>query len=142
MDAVRKTDPTFTNYVPKTAAEAVDRYVRCRNNGLRPMLVPECLIACARGLKGKELDMFESWVINPQGDLDDVKLVETKSIREANDKIFEENLARITSQGLAFGSELPPLPADVRREVPSLERLQDEKEEKEAPEDALLPSTR
>ena len=43
-------------------------------------------------------------------------------------KIFEENLARITSQGLAFGSELPPLP------------VEDEKEEKDL-EDALLPST-
>ena len=128
MDAVRKTDPTFTNYVPKTAAEAVDRYVRCRTNGLRPMLVPECLIACARGLQGKELDMFETWVINPQGNLDDLEIVEIKGIREANDKIFEENLARITSQGLAFGSELPPLP------------VEDEKEEKDL-EDALLPST-
>ena len=42
MENVRKQDPTFTNFVPATAAEAVDRYVRCRKNGLKPMLVPEC----------------------------------------------------------------------------------------------------
>ena len=55
MNDVRKQDPTFTNFVPRTAAEAVDRYVRCRRNGLKPMLVPECLIACAAGLDAKQL---------------------------------------------------------------------------------------
>jgi hypothetical protein len=75
MQDVRKQDPTFTNFVPRTAAEAVDRYVRCRTNGLKPMLVPECLIACAVGLKNSELDKFEKWIINPNDDLDKVKLV-------------------------------------------------------------------
>ena len=41
MEDVRKQDPTYTNFVPRNAAEAVDRYVRCRKNGLKPMLVPE-----------------------------------------------------------------------------------------------------
>ena len=91
-----KVDPTFTNYVPKTAAEAVDRYVRCRNNGLKAMLIPECLIECARGLKEQELDKFEQWIINPSGDLSGVELVEQKGIREANDAVFQETLARVT----------------------------------------------
>ena len=81
MQDVRKQDPTFTNFVPRTAADAVDRYVRCRRNGLKPMLVPECLIACAVGLKGSELDNFEKWIINPNADLDKVKLVRDDSIR-------------------------------------------------------------
>jgi len=107
MQDIRKQDPTFTNFVPRTAAEAVDRYVRCRRNGLKPMLVPECLIACARGLQGSELDKFENWIINPTCDLDNVELVPMNSIREHNDAVFEENAARIEA-GLA--DEIPPLP--------------------------------
>ena len=125
MDLVRKSDPTFTNYVPRTAAEAVERFVRCRNNGLRPMLIPECLIECSRGLKGKELDMFESWMINPQGDLDNVPLVPMHSIREANDKIYEENLARV-SKDLSFSSVgLPPLPLEDEKKEEPAELAQD-----------------
>ena len=57
MRAIRKADPTFTHYVPRTAVEAVDRYVRCRKNGLRAVMVPECLIECAAGLPPAELDL-------------------------------------------------------------------------------------
>ena len=107
---VRKTDPTFTNFVPRTAAEAVDRFVRCRNNGLKAMLIPECLIACAKGLTGKELDMFESWVINPNGAIPaGVKLVEQREIREANDAVFQQNLERFEQMSI---DEEPPLPAE------------------------------
>ena len=105
---VWKADPSFTNFVPKTAVEAVDRFTRCTRNGLRPMLVPECLIACARGLNGEEMDRFEAWMINPSGDLADVKLVEQTAIRKANEKLFEENAERIERQ--ANGDELPPVP--------------------------------
>ena len=105
---VWKADPSFTNFVPKTAVEAVDRFTRCTRNGLRPMLVPECLIACARGLNGEEMDRFEAWMINPSGDLAGVKLVEQTAIRKANEKLFEENAERIERQ--ANGDELPPVP--------------------------------
>ena len=106
---VRKSDPTFTNFVPRTAAEAVDRFVRCRNNGLKAMLIPECLIACAKGLTGKELDMFEAWVINPNGTIPTDNLVEQREIREANDAVFEQNLERIERMNI---DEEPPLPAE------------------------------
>ena len=112
MEDVRKQDPTFTNFVPRTAAEAVDRYVRCRRNGLKPMLVPECLIACAVGLKGRELDKFEKWIINPNADLDKVKLVRDDSIRLHNEKIFKENLLRL---------ETPPLPRESDDEKKMME---------------------
>jgi len=111
MQDVRKQDPTFTNFVPKTAAEAVDRYVRCRKNGLKPMLVPECLIACAGGLKGTELDKFESWIINPNEDLDNVELVPFDSVRLANDAVYRENLLKHTT---------PPLPAQDDEKMPLL----------------------
>ena len=106
---VRKTDPTFTNFVPRTAAEAVDRFVRCRNNGLKPMLIPECLITCAKGLTGKELDMFEAWVINPSGAIPTDNLVEQRQICEANDAVFQQNLERFEQMSI---DEEPPLPAE------------------------------
>ena len=105
MEDIRKQDPTFTNFVPKTAAEAVDRYVRCRRNGLKPMLVPECLIACAVGLAGAELDNFEDWIINPNEDLDNVELVPDDTIRLYNDAIFKENCMRLEAN-----LETPPMP--------------------------------
>ena len=100
MQDVRKTDPTFTNFLAKTAVEAVDRYVRCRRNGLKPMLVPECLIQCARGLKGSELDKFEAWIIDPNGigSVDPKRLVPDSSICDANEKVFQETLKRIEEQ--------------------------------------------
>ena len=82
MEDIRKQDPCFTNFVPSTAAEAVDRFVRCRRNGLKPMLVPECLIACAAGLRGPELDKLEAWIITPNEDLDRGTLVPDDSIRK------------------------------------------------------------
>ena len=72
------------------------------------MMIPECLIQCSRGLDSKELDMFERWVINPQGNLDNIDLVETTALNEANDRIYQENLLRV---GAAM-DEVPPLPAE------------------------------
>ena len=110
MNTILKADPTFTNFVPKTAAEAVDRYVRCRRNGLKPMLVPECLITCARGLPAKELDLFEEWIINPNGSMENVELVPEDSIRLANDAVYRDNLRR-------FEDRTPPLPAEDEKEL-------------------------
>ena len=101
MEDVRKADPKFTNFVPRTATEAVDRYVRCRRNGLKPMLVPECLIECAKGLDEKQLDLFEAWCICPDRSLENVKLVPADTIRLANEAIYMENCKRIGE---------PPLP--------------------------------
>ena len=98
MKNLWKVDPTYTDYMPRTAEEAVGRYVRCRNNGLKPMLIPECLIQCSRGLNEKELDRFEQWVINPSEDLSEVDMVPANTIREANDKVFAENLERLTKK--------------------------------------------
>jgi hypothetical protein len=93
-----KADPTFTNYVPETAVEAVGRYVRCRKNGLAAMMIPECLIECSRGLTSAELDKFEQWVINPQADLSKLDLVEVTAIREANDDLWVEAVDRVTGK--------------------------------------------
>ena len=122
MEDVRKQDPTFTNFVPKTAAEAVDRYVRCRRNGLKPMLVPECLITCASGLRGPELDHFEEWIINPNGGLDHVKLVPDGGIRASNEALYKETCQRIWGDVLVAAKEppLPALPEDDDEKIPAL----------------------
>ena len=117
MDSVLKADPRFTNFVPRNAAEAVDRYVRCRKNGLKPMLIPECLIECAKGLDDRQMNLFEDWIINPNGSLDTLKLVPANSIREENKRIFDENCERL--EKLTVGrlgpppGPTPPLPMEV-----------------------------
>jgi len=95
MLAVRKQDPLFVNFVAQTAEEAVDRYIRFTRRGLKNYLIPECLISCSRGLSEEELEKFERWIISPQDDLSNVKLVETKKLNEANNKVFEETLQRV-----------------------------------------------
>ena len=110
MENVLKSDPRFTNFVPQTAAEAVDRYVRCRKNGLKPMLVPECLIECAKGLNQRQMNLFEDWIINPNGSLDKLDLVPVDSINKDNDRVFADNLHRM-KLGPPPGPT-PPLPAE------------------------------
>ena len=117
MSELWKVDPTYTNYVPTTAEEAVERFVRCRNNGLKPMLYPECLIQCSRGLDEGQIARFEEWIINPGGPISG-NLVHTTKINDANDAIFAKTLARVTSkmedEKLSEDSDdekLPPVPA-------------------------------
>jgi hypothetical protein len=114
MLGVRKQDPEFVAFTPKTAEEAVDRFVRCKRRGLKAYLVPECLIACAHGLPPSELEKFESWIINPCDDFSNVSLVEQKSIRESNDAIFAENARRVEDKMQV--DELPPLPREQEDE--------------------------
>ncbi len=126
MQDVRKADPTFTKFVPRSAIEAVDRFVRCRKNGLKPMLVPECLIECAKGLSEPELNKFEDWIINPNGSLDNVKLVpcdkiahENESIYIENCKKYEELLSPVRGLRLVPGPDpasLPPVPDEKEME--------------------------
>ena len=117
MSELWKVDPTFTNYVPTTAEEAVDRFVRCRKNGLKPMLYPECLIQCSRGLDESQISRFEEWIINPGGPIAG-DLVPTTEINDSNDAIFAKTLARVTSKMLPEEDEddekLPPVPALAR----------------------------
>jgi len=143
MLSVRKQDPTFIEFVPRTAEEAVDRYVRCKNRGLKAYLIPECLIQCASGLNPTELEKFERFIINPDGYAENAAaLVETTQIQTENARIFEEAAKRVEDKMQI--DEIPPLP------VPSMQELSlnqdDEKmsQEDEKMEDfpAMLPLTR
>lgn len=106
MLRVRLRDPSFVNFVPKNAEEAVERLARCRRNGLHPYMVPECIIECGKGLSGQQLDLFEEYVVNPQGvDVDNIVPFDT--VRQENEK--EHNRLAL----LQNGSEVPPLPCAV-----------------------------
>ena len=117
MLGVRKTDPRFVNFVPRTAEEAVDRYIRCRRNGLKAYLVPECLIDCAKALEPEEMSKFENWIVNPQRDLTKLDLVEQKAIRSSNDAVFASNEKRIEAQL----DSLPPVPMEAQHAVQTVD---------------------
>ena len=65
MLRIRKADPTFVNWTPVDAADAVDKFQRLQRNGLPASQIPEALIDCAKGLKGEDVDLFTEWIINP-----------------------------------------------------------------------------
>ena len=108
MEDVRKADPTFTGFTPRTATEAVDRYVRCRKNGLKPMLVPECLIECAKGLDEEEIGLFENWIINPNGSLDGIDLVPDLIVAE-NEAVYLD-ICKARDNPAPDPATLPPVP--------------------------------
>ena len=95
MLSVRKQDPLFINFVPKTAEEAVDRFIRCKNRGLKAYLIPECLIACAQALDDVEGEKFENWIINPEGPPPEPGKLVRSDLNERNFKVFEESAKRV-----------------------------------------------
>ncbi len=109
MLSVRKNDPHFINFVPKTAEEAVDRFIRCKNRGLKAYLIPECLIACAQALDDVEAEKFERWIINPEGDLPGPGKLVRSDLNERNFKVFEESAKRVEAKLLNVGnsSQIP-----------------------------------
>ena len=104
MLSVRKQDPLFVNFVPKNAEEAVDRFIRCKRRGLKPYLIPECLIACAQGLPPDEMEKFEAWIVDPEGNTSSggasMQLVETKEMQQRNQQVFDENVQRVEAKML------------------------------------------
>ena len=103
----RRANPSFTNWVPKSAFEAVDRFTRCQRNGLKALMIPECLIECSKGLPEPELDKFEEWILNPNG-LDYSSAVPDDSIQKANEALYLQNVCEHGSKMRA--RPLPPLP--------------------------------
>ena len=70
MEDLLLSDPEFTDFQPKTAANAVLRFRRLQKKGLIPWRYPECFIECAALLPAEELSKFESWIVNPSGEPD------------------------------------------------------------------------
>jgi len=69
MEDFRRADPTYTNFVPKTCADAIDLFNRHRALGLQADLYPECFVHCAKQLPDEELDMFHRFIVCPTRDI-------------------------------------------------------------------------
>ena len=67
MEDYRKADPNYTEFIPRTASEAIDLFTRHRRRGVPVALWPETFIHVARALNDAELDRFQEWLVNPQG---------------------------------------------------------------------------
>ena len=64
----RKADPKYTAFTPKTAAEAIDLFVRFRNLGVPVTQWPETFVSVSQALGPSELDLFREWLVCPQGE--------------------------------------------------------------------------
>ena len=67
QDDYRKADPTFINFVPSTAGEAIDLFHRMKRLGLRPEHFPEAFVWVTRKLSDEEGAKFEEYLVAPQG---------------------------------------------------------------------------
>ena len=63
----RKAAPTYVNFEPTTAADAINKFYRHKNLGVPPHLWPEVFVKCAAKLPPAEMAKFESWLVNPEG---------------------------------------------------------------------------
>ena len=136
MLSVRKQDPLFINFVPKTAEEAVDRFIRCKNRGLKAYLIPECLITCAQALDDTEAEKFEDWIINPNGAPPEPGNLVRSDLNERNAKVFEDLAKRVEEKLLNVGT-VPQLPIN---ELMMLRCQDDEKMQCSSPPDTPRPA--
>ena len=79
----RKADPTYTNFVPTTAEDAINKFYRHKNLGVPPHLWPEVFVNCAAKLPDAELQKFESWLVNPEGEPTGPQLLKIDKENEA-----------------------------------------------------------
>ena len=97
----RRADPKYVNFVPETAADAIDLFNRHRNLGLTADLYPECFVHCARKLPDKELDKFHRFIINPTGDIEKGGEAPTeldRQLEEERKKLEQEAITRDMKQ--------------------------------------------
>ena len=119
----RLADPSFTNFKPRTAYAAVDRFTRCTRNGLKAIMIPECLIECSRDLPPRELDKFEEWIINPNG-LDFSKAVPDDRIQRDNEIMYLRNKQVREHTPLPVLPPLPPVDADEKFDMIDEEKVE------------------
>ena len=68
MTDFRKADPTYVNFQPASVEEAINLFTRQKNLGVPPHLWPEVFVECAAKLPLPELQKFQEWLVNPQGE--------------------------------------------------------------------------
>ena len=86
----RKADPTYVNFKPMTAEDAINKFYRHKDLGVPPHLWPEVFVNCAATLPDEELKKFESWLVNPQGEPTGTEL---REVDAANERLRKQLLA-------------------------------------------------
>ena len=79
----RKADPTYTNFTPASAEEAINKFHRHKSLGVPPHLWPEVFVECAANLPLPELHKFQEWLVNPQGEPKGPMLTQVDQANEA-----------------------------------------------------------
>ncbi len=64
----RKADPTYTNFKPTSAEDAINLFHRHKSLGVPPHLWPEVFVNFAATLPDEELHKFQDLLVNPQGE--------------------------------------------------------------------------
>ena len=105
MADFRKSDPTYVNWKPATASEAIDKFYRQRNLGVPPHLWPEVFVDCASELSDTELGKFEAWIVNPQGQ--DLPAPVTTAVDIENEMERKQLLEEATARNLQTVPEVP-----------------------------------
>ena len=86
----RKSNPTFVDFVPHTAAEAIDLFYRFKRLGVPHEQYPETFVWCSRKLDSEEGGKFEEFICSPQGVNETVALYQ----EDPRSKAEREQLAR------------------------------------------------
>ena len=91
----RKADPTYTNFTPASAEEAINKFHRHKSLGVPPHLWPEVFVECAANLPLPELHKFQEWLVNPQGEPQGPMLTQVDQANEAERlQLLKEATAR------------------------------------------------
>ena len=122
----RKADPTYVNFKPATAEEAINKFYRHKNLGVPPHLWPEVFVECAATLPDDELHKFQDWLVNPQGEPTAPMLLKLDKENEALRKeLLKEAQARdkpptIDEHYMDVDDEKAPLQPPEESEVSSM----------------------
>jgi hypothetical protein len=91
----RKADPTYVNFTPASAEEAINKFHRHKSLGVPPHLWPEVFVECAANLPLPELQKFQEWLVNPQGEPKGPMLTQVDQANEAERlQLLKEATAR------------------------------------------------
>lgn len=109
MTDYRKSDPTYLNWKPSTASEAIEKFYRHKNLGVPPHLWPEVFVDCASELSDTEMGKFEAWLVNPQG-----KTLKVPTITGVDIEIEKERLQLLAEANARdLQAALPQIPEIV-----------------------------
>ena len=118
MTDYRKSDPTYLNWKPRTASEAIEKFYRHKNLGVPPHLWPEVFVDCARDLPDTESIKFEAWLVNPQGKALPAPVITATDLEIEKER--KQLLAEATARDLQTVLQTVP-------EVPAFMDVDDEK---------------